>query len=141
MELFKEKFSQDKAYKEKVLEQIMIFNDRFINAKKSQISANLFLAHLNDKFDWEAFISLLDCLDKLNLSAIDYLDNFAKEDNDFHKGYHEFNDNVNFLVSAGIAQIWGNHLTINAHGQYLYHYGIKGDLDFIFVQKEEGSKA
>lgn len=126
----------NKSYLEKVLEQIMIFNDRFIEVEKSKIYANLFLAYLNSKFNWDDFLSLSICLEKLNLITIDFLHNMAKEEKPFYKGFSEFDDNVAMLISAGLIQQWGTHIQVTNHGVYLYFYGIQGDINYTFEQNQ-----
>jgi len=136
----REKFQADSKFRNSVVEQIMILNDRFLEIEKSKILANLFSAHLNDKFDWEGFLSLSYCAERLNLTAIDFLKEMADEEKPFYRGYSQFDDNVAFLISAGIAQQWGTHLAVTTHGQYLYFYGIKADIDYDFPQKEENNE-
>ncbi|AXP82943.1 hypothetical protein CJ739_3884 [Mariniflexile rhizosphaerae] len=134
---FQKKFKTDKKYRNSVVEQIMILNERILEIEKSKILANLFASHLNDKFDWQGFLNLSYCTERLNLTAIDFLNEIAEEEKPFYRGYSQFDDNVAFLISAGIAQQWGSHLHITAHGQYLYFYGIKGKIDYEFPKQEE----
>ncbi|QXP68496.1 hypothetical protein [Polaribacter sp. AHE13PA] len=134
---FQNKFKENKKYRNSVVEQIMILNERILEIEKSKILANLFASHINDKFDWPSFLSLSYCAERLNLTAIDFLNEMAEEKEPFHKGYSHIDDNVAFLISAGIAQQWGTHLYITAHGQYLHFYGIKGNIDYEFPKQEE----
>lgn len=134
---FQQKFKSDTKYRNSVVEQIMILNERVLEIEKSKILANLFASHLNNKFDWNDFLSLSYCTERLNLIAIHYLDEISKEEKPFYKGYSQFDDNVAFLISAGIAQQWGTHLQITAHGQYLYFYGIKGEVNYDYPKQDE----
>jgi len=134
---FKREFEENTSYRERVLEQIMIYNDRFIEVNKSEIYANLFLAHLNGKYNWESFLSLSSCLEKLNLSTIDFFHEMAKESKPFYRGYSQFDDNVALLITAGLIQQWGTHIQITAHGIYLYFYGILGDTNHTFDNPAE----
>ncbi len=137
-EAFLQKFQDDKRYRESIVEQIMILNDRFISIEKSKVLANLFLAHLNDKFDWEGFCQLSECLDDLHTRAFKVLDDSANSKDPFHfLTYEQEKDGGGVLFSAGICIIHGNHYSINAYGQHLYFYGIKGDIDFTFSKLEE----
>lgn len=130
---FLTRFQTDKKYRESVVEQIVTLNDRFISVEKSKVLSNLFQAHLNGKFDWEGFCELAECLDNLHTRAFAILDNSAKSSDPFHfKTYEHEKDGGGVLFSAGICIIHGNHYSLNAHGQYLYFYGIKGDIDFTF---------
>lgn len=140
--IFLQKFHNDKKYRESVVEQIMILNDRFISIEKSKVLANLFLAHVNDKFDWEGFCQLSECLNDLHTRAFKVLDDSANSDDPFHfVTYEQEKDGGGVLFSAGICIIYGNHYSINAYGQYLYYYGIKGDIDFTFPKPEENDGA
>jgi len=134
---FQKKFKTDTKYRNSVVEQIMILNERVLEIEKSKILANLFASHLNNKFGWEVFLSLSYCVERLNLTVIDYFNEIAKEETPFYKSFSQFDDNVAFLISAGIAQQWGTHLHITAHGQYLYFYGIKGEINYDFPKPEE----
>ncbi|HET7117644.1 MAG TPA: hypothetical protein VFI29_14210 [Hanamia sp.] len=132
-EAFLQKFHDDKKYRESVVDQIMTLNDRFISIEKSKVLANLFLAHLNDKFDWEGFCQLSECLDDLHTRAFKILDDSANSKDPFHfSTFEEEKDGGGVLFSAGICIIHGNHYSVNTYGQYLYFYGIKGDIDFTF---------
>ena len=133
---FQQKFDNEKKYRDSVVEQIMILNERVLEVDKSKILANLFASHINGKFDWKGFLSLCHCVERLNLTAISFLDEISKEKEPFYRGYSQFDDNVAFLISAGIAQQWGTHLHITAHGQYLYFFGIKGDVNYEFPKKD-----
>ncbi len=137
MTKFQEKFNTDIKYRNSVVEQIMILNERFIEIEKSKIIANLFAAHLNEKFGWQEFKSLSYCVDRLNLSSLDFIEEMSKEEKPFYKGYSQFDDNVAFLISAGMAQQWGTHLQFTAHGIYIYFYGIKGNINYEFPKSEE----
>src|SRR5690606_11105181 len=127
-EEFQSKFKVDKKYRESVDEQVMILNERFLEIEKSKILANLFAAHINGKFDWEGFCDLSVCLDNLHLRGINLLQDLEKKEEPFYEGYNAGSEEEALLNGAGIVLRWGNHLRINAHGQYLYYYGIKGDI-------------
>jgi hypothetical protein len=133
---FISKFNSDSNYRSAVVEQIMVLNDRFLEVNKSKIYANLFMSHLNEKFDWNTFRSLAHSLEVLNLFAIDYLDKLANIQNPEMKFkgdiYPAKSTEASFLISAGLAVLWSTRLHVNNHGQYLYYYGVKGDIDFVF---------
>lgn len=137
-EEFLQKFHDNKKYRESVVEQIMTLNDRFISIEKSKVLANLFLAHLNEKFDWDGFCQLSECLDDLHTRGFKILDDSANSKDPFHfSTYETEKDGGGVLFSAGIFIIHGNHYSINVYGQYLYFYGIKGDIDFTFPKPEQ----
>lgn len=129
-EAFQSKFKIDSKYRNEVVEQLMVLNERFLEVEKSKILANLFLAHLNDKYDWPTFQSLAVCLNNLHLSGIELLKELEKEEKPFYKGFDQGSEEEALLTGSGIVLRWGTHLRINGHGQTIYYYGIKGDLDF-----------
>lgn len=63
---FKTKFESNESFRTNVVEQIMVFNDRFISEEKSKISANLLKAWIEEKINWEEFINLNISLDALH---------------------------------------------------------------------------
>lgn len=137
-EAFLGKLNSNPKFKEKVVEQVTILNDRFISVKKSVILSNLFKAHINDKFGWEEFCELGEHLDDMHTRAFDVLKNTAESDNPFKlKSYEPEKDGGGVLLSSGLCVIHGNHYSINTHGQYLYFYGILGDINFSFPNKDE----
>ncbi len=135
---FLKKFQNDKKYRESVIEQIVVLNDRFIGVEKSKILSNLFLSHINEKFNWEGFQELAQCLDNLNTRGFNILEESEKSQQPFYfKTYEQEKDGGGILFSAGICVIHGNHYSINAHGQYLYFYGIKGDIEYNFPKTNQ----
>lgn len=134
---FLTKFREDTKYRASVVEHVVVLNDRFISVEKSKILANLFQAHINGKFVWEAFCQLSECLDTLHTRAFAVLHNSANSDDPFHFKTHDYDvDGGGVLFSAGLCIVHGNHYSVNAYGQYLYYYGIKGDIDFTFPKQE-----
>lgn len=137
-EKFLKKLNTDKKYKESVIEQITVLNDRFVSVEKSKILSNLFQAHINGKFDWKGFCQLAECLDDLHTRAFGVLEATANSDDPFHlKTYEYEKDGAGVLFSAGLCVIHGNHYSVNAYGQYLYYYGILGDINFSFPNSDQ----
>lgn len=126
---FREKFTADEKYREKVMEQVMIFNDTFLQVEKSKVFANLFAAHINDKYGWDDFINLSLCLEKMNMYAVGLLGEMANYEKPFQGAYHRDNYNVPLLTSSGIIEVWGTHLSITPFGIYMYYFGILGKID------------
>ncbi len=77
---FREKFSTDEKYRDKVMEQISIYNDRFIDNQKSRILANLFASHIEGKFDWTYYLELSHCLESLSPRTILLLHKMSEAD-------------------------------------------------------------
>jgi len=129
---FQETFKTDQKYRESVIEQILVLNERFLEVEKSKILANLFLAHINEKFSWDSFKDLSVCLNNLHLRGVKLLEDLEKKPEPFYEPLDHGSEEEALLASAGIILRWGTHLRINRHGQFLYIYGIKGDLDYKF---------
>jgi len=127
---FIEKMRTNIRYREKIVDHISVFVDRFIDYEKSKILANLLLAHVNGKYDWDGFQTLSICLDNLNLQGIPLLDVMSKKEKPYYDGHLNPTDEEAYLSSSGIAVRWGTHYQISICGIYLHIYGIKGDIDF-----------
>jgi hypothetical protein len=127
---FKSEFKEDYKYREKIIEQIMIFNETFIQIEKSKVFANLFAAHLNEKYGWDDFLNLSMCLQHMNMYGVDLLHNMAKFKTPFYGALHDDTSGLLPLLNhSGIVLVWGNHLDITPYGLYLYYYGILGNAD------------
>ncbi len=103
---FRIRFEDDKAYRNKVMDVITIYNDRFIEDKKCELFASLFLAHLNKKISWDDFRRLSSVLERIEYQSIFFLKEFSKPDqNGFRFSRNSIrNDNMPYLFSAGIIE-------------------------------------
>lgn len=146
---FQSEFTSDEKYRAKVMEQIMIFSDTFLQIEKSKVLANLFAAHLNEAYGWDDFINLSLCLNQMNMYGVTLFDDMAKFKNPFYGGIYDDNKHLYpLLINSGTISVWGNHLDITAYGLYIYHYGIKGKINeriqeaypTIFKSKEQLEK-
>jgi hypothetical protein len=146
---FQEEFTTNEKYRAKVMEQIMVFNDTFLQIEKSKVFANLFAAHLNEAYGWDDFVNLSFCLNQLNMFGVSLFDDMAEFKTPFYGALYDDAKNRHPLLSnSGTISIWGNHLDITPYGLYMYHYGIKGKVDedirgaypTIFKSKEEMAK-
>lgn len=126
---FLTRYNTDTKYRASVVEQLMILNDKFIRPRKSQILGNLFAAHINGQYDWETFIALSCCLEKLELTAIPLFEKLEKEKEPFHKDYAPADNYAALLVASGLAIQWGTHLMVTPFGIYIYEFGIKGNIN------------
>lgn len=130
---FCDKIENDEKYRNKVIEQIVILNERFLEIEKSKILANLLLAHINGKYKWEVFKDLTICLNNLHLKGLLILEESAKnKEKPFYMKIDLSRPDEGLLASAGLVKYWGEQYFINAYGQNLYFYGVKGDFDFCF---------
>jgi hypothetical protein len=127
---FQYEFDKNEKYREKVLQEIMVLNDTFLQIEKSKVFANLFAAHLNDAFGWDDFINLSYCLNQLNMFGVSLFDDMAEFKTPFYGAiYDDTKQRYPLLSNSGTISIWGNHLDITAYGLFMYHYGIKGKID------------
>lgn len=55
-----------------MIETLLVYSDSFLNIEKSKIFARLFRNHLDGYYDWTYFLGLTDCLNSINISAIDF---------------------------------------------------------------------
>lgn len=65
---------------EKVVENIMVFNDRFLEINKSKISAQLFKSYIEGNIDFNEFVSLNISLDKIHPDSYLFLKELEKND-------------------------------------------------------------
>lgn len=69
LEKFKNKFKEDKTYKEKIMDQLMLIIEDVDSVNKTKIISHLFSAHLELKYNWERFITLSNCVKNLQEST------------------------------------------------------------------------
>jgi hypothetical protein len=130
LEKFQIEFNSKIKYREKVLQEIMVLNDNFIQIEKSKIFANLFSAHLNEAYGWNDFMNLSYCLSQLNMFGVPLFDDMSKFNKPFFGAIdHDKRQLYPLLINSGTISVWGNHLDITQYGLFLYHYGIKGKIE------------
>lgn len=136
---FQQRFDNDENYRSKVMEQIMVFNDTFIQIEKSKVFANLFAAHLNGAFGWDAFINLSFCLNNMNMYGVSLFDEMALYKKPFRGGIHDDTNTLYpLLINSGTISIVGSHLEITTYGIMMYHYGIKGKVNEDMIDSYPG---
>jgi hypothetical protein len=129
------RIKSDNSYRQAVIENIAVLNDRFISEKKSVVLANLLRAHINGCFGYEDFTNLSELLDSVHVRAFDALKKAAEINplgQEFLKiNYHDSPEHTDgpMLVSFGLAVVNANYFMITHHGILLYIYGIKGDIN------------
>lgn len=127
---FQQEFTTDEKYRAKVMEQIMVFNDNFLQIEKSKVYANLFAAHLNELYGWDDFVNLSFCLNQLNMYGVSLFDDMANFNKPFYGAIYDDTKQLYHLLSnSGTISIWGNHLDITPYGLYMYYYGIQGKVN------------
>ena len=59
---------------------ILLLNEKFIDIRKSQIFANLFPVHINEKLSWEEFQKMSFMLTNLNPAGYIFLEKTANKE-------------------------------------------------------------
>jgi hypothetical protein len=130
---FLNKLITDTPYRQDVMEQIIIYNDRFLITAKSKILANLLLAHVNGNIDWETFSETSQSLESINsrgLKAMSKLHGSGQMYQSFASQIEPMIDGF-LLIAAGIAYlINGRTARLNKLGLCLLKYGIERDMEF-----------
>lgn len=132
LEEFKKKFENDTAYRNKIVDEIMIMNDSFKDVSKSKISANLFKAYVENHFDWNYLHSLLISLDQLHPEGYIVLDKLSKKEFRLRSGEsspqsRDYNDLVH-LMSSGLGYNttgFDSTFKVTDMGIALYRFGIR----------------
>ncbi|NOX64613.1 MAG: hypothetical protein GXO85_02160 [Chlorobi bacterium] len=123
LEKFKNEFNENESYSGKVINLIIQMNDRFIDASKSKIFANLFINYINTNIDWSELITLIYVLDKIQPSLFEVMHKYFTSGLVAHNPIiSEIHESLCF--SCGIGYRSGTAFWINILGQKLYAFGI-----------------
>ncbi|WP_312345701.1 hypothetical protein [Chryseobacterium binzhouense] len=130
---FRLKFETDKKYKEKVVENLLVYTDTFLNIEKAKIFANLFRSYINEIYDWKYFLGLADCLNSININAFDFLKELSEINYEISEAPEtrklpRNGEKEALLYSCGIAyerSAWSSSFNISQVGKDLYKYGMK----------------
>jgi len=126
-EKFKNKFNNDKKYRERVIEHILIIVDRINGTDKSKVFANLFTNHINKNIDWERFVALSICLENIHPSSFKFLEELSTKDWRIvdNTNAKENYEKKGLLFSAGIGFSYIANFTVTQLGRDLFEFGIK----------------
>lgn len=138
---FLTRFNSEQTYRNAVVEQTAVLNDRFISEKKSEALANLLRAHVNLCFDWEEFVRLAETLDSLPVRAFERLKDIAESPKgkpfSVGKELHSAFVDGPILLGAGVVNFSnGLNYHINYTGMVLYQYGILGNPDYKHTDRD-----
>ena len=137
LEVFKNKFNSDDAYRRKVVETIVLLNERFYHIEKTKILANLFISYIEEEITWQEFVDISFVLDNFHPRGFTYLKAlFEVEFKDRHKDAHE---GEGLMFACGIGYRFGNRFTINSLGKKFYNFGLK-KTDLKIYPQDIGSK-
>jgi len=127
---FKNRFDKDEKYRKKLVEIIMVINDKFLEIEKSKISAQLFKSYVEEKIDYEEFVSLNISLDRIHPESYKFLQILEKSDfkiSEEIKSEKSFDEQA-LLLSTGLARetsSWSHGFVLCENGRKLYEHGIK----------------
>lgn len=119
---FKREFEKNPKHKEKVLETVLVLNEKFIEIENSKILANLFKAHIEEQISWIEFSHLSFILNNLHPAGHNFLEKMAKENWTNHGRDPE---GEAFMHACGIGHRFGTGFLITPYGRKLYELGIK----------------
>ena len=117
---FKTKFETNEKYRRKVVETILIFNDRFITEEKSKILARLIKANIENNLSWEELTDLAIALESLHPKGFKELEKLSKKKWRID-GIHTAGEEI--LLGSGLVEAGGN-LLVREMGRKLFNYGI-----------------
>lgn len=126
IDAFKSRFDTNNEYKNQVIEQVMIMNERFISVEKSKIYAKIFKAHIYGKLSWDNLIALSAILDTFNLRAIPHLITLCKAPGYKMQSWLS-SDSKLLLTASGLAGEFRHQYIASHFGLLFYHFGILED--------------
>jgi hypothetical protein len=138
MEDFKTRYDTDNKYKNQVIEQVMVMNDRFISVEKSKIYAQILKAHFYGKLCWDNFIAVTAILDIVNLKAIPYLKKLCEAPGYKMRGAPVFDSQL-LLTASGLAGYFHYDYIASHLGLLFYHYGIIKDFSKSEIELKESA--
>ena len=133
---FKDQFNNDGIYQGKIIEELLIRIDRFDDISKAKITARLFSAYIQQKYDWQYFTQLTLSLENLHPMVFAALEQCSKDNWSLQiSGWKENMDHALDssrriqLFGSGLAwpSLGGGHPVISQLGQDLYYFGIRSD--------------
>lgn len=119
---FKSKFNTDEKYRNKVVEAIVLWNERYLDINKSRILANLIKAHIEGNLTWDELNDLSPVLDTIHPKGFKFIKKMSEQNWVNHGRNHDYEP---LMYSCGIGLRHGTSFTISKMGQDLYYYGIK----------------
>lgn len=127
---FKNKIENDSSFRNNAVEQIMVFNDRFIQLQQSKISAQLLISYVNGFISFEDYINLNIFLERLHPKAyklMQSIENLNYSIDDTFEGDRDW-ETESILLSSGLGTEPGDFWSgfkLSVDGINLHKYGIK----------------
>jgi hypothetical protein len=129
-EKFQERILTEDKFRKKVTEQTMVFIDRHIILTKTKILARLFSSFVEERINYDQYVSLSLSLDKIHPDSFKFLEELSAtnfEVSQDKKGDKKF-DKQALLLSSGIARetsAWSHGFIVSEDGKKLFELGIK----------------
>jgi hypothetical protein len=125
LDIFKKKFEEKPKHRDKVLETILLLNERFIDTKKSQILANLFSAYIQEVLTWEQFLKMSFMLNNLNPYGYKILERIVDKNSELKFSMRQMIEGHAILMACGIGTKFEDRFKLTNTGIRLYELGIK----------------
>lgn len=126
---FKAELDRNKKKRHRVLETILVFNERYSSKIKSKISAQLFAAYLERNISYDEFNSLHMSLDSLHIDCIDAFETL-REDIDIYAigpGRENVREKKGLILASGLAESssdFHSSIRLNKYGKMMLEYGL-----------------
>lgn len=123
---FQLRLRTEDSYSTRFNEFIVLLIDRLDSTFKSQLCANLLLAHINESFDWDHFRVLTNCVERMTVLSPNHLIKFSKmEWADYTNNREEFiMEERSDLINCGVAFSHGVQFHINQYGKDIFRYAL-----------------
>jgi hypothetical protein len=127
---FQTKLNNNIKFRNQAIEQIMIFNDRFIQLQQSMICAQLFKNYVNETISYNDFLNLNIFLERLHPKVYKFMQSIEKFDFNIDEDFQDERnwDTEALLLSSGLGtepSDWWSGFKLTQDGINLYKYGIK----------------
>lgn len=122
-ESFKNRFKLDKNYQNKVVETVVLYNEKFLQVEKSKILANLIASYIDEDLSWEELQDILVVLENMHPKGFIFLEKMSKEQYWSNHDRNQYEEP--FMFACGIGHRHGSKFTINTLGRKFYEFGIR----------------
>lgn len=126
---FTNRIVNDKNYRIKITETLIEYIDNFKNTSKIEVYSNLLTAYIENKFSWEYFIKLSDCLEKVDMHYLNIIPQIDTTENKEIQQYDEDETTgESNLESSGLAirmSVWSSDIYPTKYGRDIYKYGLR----------------
>lgn len=119
---FKNKFDKNPKFRDRVMETVLVYNEKFIEVSQSAVLAHLFRAYIEGKIEWGSFSQLAFIVNNLHpiaYESLEVMEVTGWANHDRHPAIEAL------MLSAGIGHRHGTSFSITETGRQLYDYGIK----------------